>query len=71
MIVFGIDPGPESCGVAFYDTEARRIEVSRSDMPVETVLEEIRSPAAVDLVACCQSLPTISEVRSRVLPAMP
>lgn len=51
MIVFGIDPGPESCGVAFYDTEARRTEVSRSDMPVETVLEEIRSPAAVDLVA--------------------
>ena len=51
MIILGIDPGPEKCGVALYDTDECRALFADSGTPVELVLERIdRSLAMVDLV---------------------
>jgi len=51
MMILGIDPGPEHCGVVVYDTKARRADVSVKDMPVASALSAIeRWSAGIDLV---------------------
>ena len=51
MIVLGLDPGPETCGVVLYDTEARRVLWSDPDRPVDVALSDIERIEGVDLVA--------------------
>jgi Holliday junction resolvasome RuvABC endonuclease subunit len=54
VIVLGIDPGPETCGIALYDTEARAVASSHKALSVKQVIEAIRRHGAareVELVA--------------------
>lgn len=43
MIIFGIDPGPEKSGVAFFDTEKRAAFNSSGDLSNEILIQLIRS----------------------------
>lgn len=42
MIIIGIDPGPTSSGVVYYDAENKRVVKSVGEMPTETLLDELR-----------------------------
>ena len=41
MIIIGIDPGPKTCGVVVYDTEARHVIEAHKAMPVADAIESI------------------------------
>lgn len=49
-IVLGIDPGPETCGVVYYDIEDRRALWPSPDMPVADVLADIARCAGAHVV---------------------
>jgi len=42
MIILGIDPGPEFCGVALYDSEKELLVESSSKVSVSAVIESMR-----------------------------
>jgi len=52
MIILGIDPGPETSGVVYYDAKDRIVLTSRGDMPNGELLDVLRSDKAANIVAC-------------------
>ena len=55
MIIHAIDPGPITCGVVIYDTDARAVIACDKAQPVEVVLRAITATAARGnqwIVAC-------------------
>lgn len=57
-IIVGIDPGPEKCGLAVYDTGARRVLEAHKDLSVEDTL------SALDIYAGRAGLVGIERVQS-------
>ncbi len=57
-IIVGIDPGPEKCGFAVYDAEARRVLEAHKDLSVEDTL------SALDIYAGRAGLVGIERVQS-------
>ncbi len=48
MLVVGIDPGPENCGLVLYDSDSERVVSSHKDMPVEQAIGALQYHASVD-----------------------
>lgn len=56
MTILAFDPGPDTSGVVYYDTEARRVLSASGDMPNLLALAAVRLTGAeahpVDAIAC-------------------
>lgn len=51
MIILGVDPAPNSCGMAIYSTTEGRVLQSRKDMPIEDLTDKLLDfPRLFDVV---------------------
>jgi len=51
MIILGVDPGPTTSGVVWYDTDLRKVVTSYGALPNEVTLSSVRD-SDFDLLAC-------------------